>query len=160
MPMNLEGSCNCGVVSFSVATHTPCPFIRCYCNACRKTAGGGGFAVNIMAIANTMVVSGRYFISEHGIVDDSGQSSAARRSFCRDCGTMLWNFDPRWPEMIYPFASAINTPLPVPPQAFHIMRDYKASWVEPDLREGDKVFPRYPDQSIEDWHRSQDLWVA
>ena len=160
MPMKLDGSCNCGVVSFTVASNTPYPYMRCYCNACRKTAGGGGFAINIMAISQTMVVTGSYFIGEHGIIDDSGKPSPARRSFCRDCGTMLWNLDPSWADMIYPFASAINTALPVPPQACHIMQDYKAPWVEPDIREGDKVYARYPDQSIEDWHRSRGLWLA
>lgn len=160
MPMKLEGSCNCGAVSFSVGSHTPHPYMRCYCNACRKTNGGGGFAINIMGLTGTLNVTGRDHIGEHGIINDSGKASSARRSFCRDCGTMLWNFDPRWADLIYPFASAIDTALPVPPHACHIMQDYKASWVVPDIRDGDKVFARYPDQSIEDWHRSQNLWVA
>jgi hypothetical protein len=48
MPIMLEGSCRCGAVRFSVASHTPYPYQLCYCSICGKTAGGAGFAINIM----------------------------------------------------------------------------------------------------------------
>ena len=48
MPMKLAGSCHCGAVKFTVVSHTPYPFMRCYCSICRKTGGGGGYAINIM----------------------------------------------------------------------------------------------------------------
>ena len=35
--MKLEGSCHCGAVRFSVESHEPVPFMRCYCSICRKT---------------------------------------------------------------------------------------------------------------------------
>ena len=44
MPMRLEGSCRCSAISFSVDSHTPYPYQRCYCSICRKSAGGGGYA--------------------------------------------------------------------------------------------------------------------
>jgi hypothetical protein len=44
--MRLEGSCHCGAVRFRVESHTPYPYMRCYCSICRKTQGGGGYAVN------------------------------------------------------------------------------------------------------------------
>jgi hypothetical protein len=40
MPMRLEGSCRCCAISFSVDSHTPYPYQRCYCSICRKSAGG------------------------------------------------------------------------------------------------------------------------
>ena len=57
MAMNLEGSCHYGAVAFSVASHTPYPYFRCCCNACRKTGGGGGYVINIMGLADTMNVA-------------------------------------------------------------------------------------------------------
>jgi hypothetical protein len=57
MPMRLEGSCRCGAVSFSVDSHTPYPYQRCYCSICRKSAGGG-YAINIMGLADTLKVKG------------------------------------------------------------------------------------------------------
>ena len=47
--MQLEGSCHCQAVRFSVESHEPYPFMRCYCSICRKTAGGGGYAINLGA---------------------------------------------------------------------------------------------------------------
>jgi hypothetical protein len=32
--------------------------MQCYCSICRKTAGGGGYAINIMGQAATLQVSG------------------------------------------------------------------------------------------------------
>lgn len=159
MPMRLEGSCNCGAVRYGADSHTPFPYMRCYCTACRKMAGGGGYAVNIMGVADTLTVEGRENIAERGIIADDGEYGPGRRSFCSVCGTMLWNYDPRWPELVHPFASSVDTDLPEPPETCHIMLDYKAPWVTPQIGANDQTFARYPDQSIEDWHRSRDLWI-
>ena len=56
--MKLEGSCHCGAVSFSLDSKTPYPYDRCYCSICRKTAGSGGYAVNIMGEAKTLALKG------------------------------------------------------------------------------------------------------
>ena len=45
--MHLEGSCHCGAVRFSVEAHSPVPFMHCHCSICRKTAGSGGYAINL-----------------------------------------------------------------------------------------------------------------
>ena len=61
-------------------------------------------------------------------------------------------FSPEWPELIHPFASAIDTPLPVPPEHTHLMLGSKAPWVEVTLRKGDLQFDEYPEESIAQWH--------
>ena len=53
----LDGSCHCGAVRFSVSSHTPHPYQLCYCTICRKTAGGGGYAINLMAVAGTLEIT-------------------------------------------------------------------------------------------------------
>ena len=45
MPLLLKGSCRCNAVRFEVESHTPVPFMLCYCSICRKQQGGGGFAI-------------------------------------------------------------------------------------------------------------------
>ena len=37
--MRLEGSCQCGAVTFRVDSPHPYPYQRCYCSVCRKTRG-------------------------------------------------------------------------------------------------------------------------
>ena len=163
MTLRLEGSCRCGAVRFAVETHTPQPYQLCYCSVCRKTAGGGGFAINIMGDAATLDVKGRAAIGVYRaeIADDDGRcrTSEGQRHLCRSCGSALWLFDPRWPDLVHPFASAIDTDLPVPPERVHLMLRFKAAWVEPVLGPHDTVFDEYPEQSIEDWHRSRGLWL-
>ena len=164
MPLTLQGSCRCGSVRFAVESHTPHPYQRCYCSICRKTAGGGGYAINLMGAADTLAVEGREAIAVYRaeIRDGAGhcETSTGERNFCNRCAAALWLYDPTWPGLVHPFASAIDTALPTPPERVHLMLDFKAPWVEPDIRPGDQVFPRYPVQSIEDWHKSRGLWVA
>ena len=156
--MHLEGSCRCGAVVFSVQTHAPVPYQRCYCSICRKTAGSGGYAINLSADAGTLKVKDRGAIgSFHAQID--GETSPAERSFCTHCGTPLWLYDTRWPELLHPLASVIDTPLPKPPATTHLLLADKPDWVEPQIGTDDLVFDGYPEESIEDWHKRHGLWV-
>ncbi|MGP1615271.1 MAG: GFA family protein [Pollutimonas bauzanensis] len=163
--MQLEGSCHCGAVEFSVSSATPYPYQRCYCSICRKTQGGGGYAINLAGDAETMKVTGSASISVyHALLQEPGEKTArpstAERHFCKRCGSALWLFSPEWPELIHPFASAIDTPLPVPPEHTHLLLDSKAPWVEVDARPGDKLFDGYPEESIAEWHKRLGLTEA
>ncbi|MCT8268372.1 GFA family protein [Afifella sp. JA880] len=162
MPMTLKGSCRCGAVHFSVESHTPQPYQLCYCSICRKTAGGGGYAINLGGIAATLKVEGREAIEIFRAEIDRGghcEVSTGERNFCRHCATALWLFDPTWPELIHPFASAIDSELPIPPERVHLMLGSKANWVVPDIGPNDQTFNVYPDESLEGWHKSRGLWV-
>lgn len=156
IPMKLAGSCHCGSVRFSVESPHPYPFNLCYCSVCRKTAGGGGFAINLGADYSSLDVQGREHISVYRVrlSDDQGGESLSegRRSFCARCGSALWVWDSRWPELLHPFASAIDTPLPVPPERTHLMLGSRASWVQPCTGDNDKSFDEYPDESLAEWH--------
>ena len=162
MPMDLEGGCRCGAVSFRLESHTPHPYQRCYCTICRKTAGGGGYAINIMGDAATMRIEGRDAIGVYRAEIDRGgacETSSGRRHYCTKCATALWLSDPAWPDLVHPFASAIDTDLPAPPESTHLMLRFKASWVVPQIGPRDLCFEEYPEESIEDWHRSRGLWI-
>ena len=160
--MRLEGSCHCRAVSFSVEAHSPVPYMHCHCSICRKTAGGGGYAINLGADAATLKVRGRKHVGiYHAILREPGQRatrSPAGRHFCRECGSALWLWDPRWPELVHPHASAIDTPLPKPPETMEIGLDWAPSWV--DVPRGPKHHhhAQMPSESLEDWHRRHGLW--
>jgi hypothetical protein len=62
-------------------------------------------------------------------------------------------FDSRWPELIHPFASAIDTDLPKSPEITHLMMASKKDWVPCHPAEQDKAFAEYPEESIADWHQ-------
>ena len=155
--MQLSGSCYCGAVTFTLEAYAAVPYMRCYCSICRKTAGTGGYAINLGARAETLEVSGEDAITVfHANID--GQRSPAERRFCSHCGTALWLWDPRWPEQIHPMAGAIDTPLPIPPEWHHILLQSKPDWVPIDKHSGDTRFNLYPDSSLEAWHRARNLF--
>ena len=161
--MKLEGSCHCGAVTFTVVSHTPYPYNRCYCSKCRKT-GGGGYTINIMAEADTLNVSGMEHVgvyrskeNHRGDYDTDGLGWS-RMHFCKNCASVLWNFSPKYPQWVYPRATAIDTPLPRAPGQNHYMLAFKPDWVP--VAQGDhcRHFDYYPDEGIEDWHKKRGLF--
>jgi len=156
--MHLEGSCHCGSVKFSVESDSPVPFMRCYCSICRKTAGAGGFAINLGAAARSMKVRGkRHLRIYRALVSDEQRGgmhpSSARHYFCARCGSALWLWNPTWPELVHPHASAIDTPLPTPPREHvHCLVGSKAPWVEVEGRPEDPRIEHHPEMSLSQWH--------
>jgi hypothetical protein len=160
--MRLEGSCHCAKVKFSVDAPEPVPFMRCYCSICRKTAGAAGYAINLGAATPGMKVTGKRHLGIYRARLPGGKGrkarvSEARRYFCVHCGSPLWVWDPRWPELVHPHAGAIDTPLPVPPQSVHIMLGSKAPWVQVEGASGDERFDEYPSMSLAEWHEARKL---
>lgn len=98
--MRLEGSCHCRKVRFSLESTHPYPFNLCYCSICRKTAGSGGYGINLGGDYDTLEVKGEAHINVYRARmanDETGKASRspARRHFCRHCGSALWLWDPR-----------------------------------------------------------------
>lgn len=160
MPVTLQGSCRCGAVHFTVRSHTPYPYQLCYCSICRKV-GGSGYAINIMGDHATLEVGGRENIGRfQATISEDGHThlGPCQRHFCTLCGTMLWVYDDSWPDLVHPFASAIDSDLPEPPERVHMMLDYKPAWTPVAAGPEDRLYGRYSEQSIEDWHLTRGLW--
>ncbi|KII86722.1 hypothetical protein PLICRDRAFT_43372 [Plicaturopsis crispa FD-325 SS-3] len=162
MPAELKGSCHCGAVEFSLKSSTPVPYLVCVCSICRKVGGAGG-SINLGGHSNTLKVhKGKEFISVYKAVLDRGtpeeRIGTSNRSFCSKCSTMLWQFDDKWPELIHPFASAIDTELEIPEEMVVVMMNSKPPYVR--LPEGKKhVYQEYPPDSLEGWHKKHNLYV-
>jgi hypothetical protein len=159
--MRLDGSCQCGKVTFSVDSETPYPYMNCYCSICRKCTGGA-YGVNIMGKRATLKVRGEKYLRDyHARMRAKGKKttlSEGTRVFCGECGTHLYLLDDRWPEGVWPNASAIDTELPEPPERAHVMMNYKPAWVI-DAGDGPR-FKEYPKLSIADWHSTRGLTVT
>ncbi len=161
--MLLEGSCHCGSIKFRFDSETPYPYQACYCSICRKTAGGGGYAINLGGSYESLQIEGQENLRVYNakLYDrgdpDEVEASPAQRNFCGLCGSFLWLYDPRWPELVHLFASAVDTPLPKPPEHVRLMLNYAAPWCEIPSGEGEKHFPEYPEESLEEWHRRHGL---
>ncbi len=155
--MKLEGSCHCQSVTFSLHSKHPYPFNICYCSICRKTAGSGGAAINISGDFKTLKVQGSENISIYHarLVNENTKEiphSPMERHFCKICGSHLWGWDPRWPELVHPHAGAIDTDLPAAPEHTHLMLASKPPWVQAHVAVTDQTFDEYPKESIAAWH--------
>ena len=161
--MRLQGSCHCGAVRFELDCPHPYPFNLCYCSICAKTNGSGGFGINIGGRYDTLkILSGESNISVYRAMMTDAKSGEqapgpAERHFCKTCSSGLWLWDPRWPELVHPFAAAIDSDLPTPPRRTHMMMGSKAAWVSPFIRRGDMAFDEYPHESLAEWHRRHGL---
>jgi hypothetical protein len=153
--MRLEGSCHCQAVSFSLDSQQPWPYQRCYCSICRKTGGSGGYMINLGGDATTLEVSGAEHLAAYqAMVERQGQPVPSRhkRYFCTKCGSHVYAINDRWPELVHPVASAIDSDLPPAPQHVHMMVGSKASWVPDEIGPRDEAYDAYPGQSLAAWH--------
>ncbi len=93
---------------------------------------GRGYAINLGGDARTLKVKGaKHLGTYHAVMREEGKRatrSKAERRFCLKCGSALWLWDPRWPELIHPHASAIDTPLPKPPEVVEAALDFAVGW--------------------------------
>jgi hypothetical protein len=149
--MQLAGSCFCGAVRFTVETRTPYPYRRCYCGRCRKTAGGTGAAANILAQASTLALDGADALTEYAAPDTT------RTRFCSRCGSALYLTIDAAPDFVYPFASAVDTELPEPPERVHVFTVEAPAWARPPSSPDDYSTERNTRESISDWHRRHRL---
>ncbi|KAI0301052.1 Mss4-like protein [Multifurca ochricompacta] len=163
MPVKLKGSCHCGAVSFTVQSSTPVPYQLCVCSICRKVGGVGG-TINLGAHAHTLqITKGKTDISIYKAVLHRGTPEEKRvtseRHFCSRCSAMLWLWDENWPELLHPFASAIDEPeLKVPEEITVLMTTSAPAYVR--LPEGKKrIFEEYPEASLEEWHKEHNEYV-
>ena len=83
--MEIQGSCECGKVTF-VVTGPLSPVVACHCSQCRKTSGHYWAATEVQN-------------AHLRLIKDSGlrwyrSSDQARRGFCVECGSSLfWEAD-------------------------------------------------------------------
>ena len=154
--MHLEGSCHCGVVRFRLESSEPWPYQRCYCSICRKT-GGSDCMINLGGDMTTFHVEGLEHVRIYrAMLERDGKPVRSRhqRHFCSLCGSHLWAWHPAWPDLVHPVASAIDTPLSVPPAQVHMMLASKAPWVQPPIAPADESHDEYPTQSLAAWHEA------
>ncbi|WWD19529.1 hypothetical protein CI109_103990 [Kwoniella shandongensis] len=169
MPVLLEGSCHCKAVKYTVESNTPVPYQLCQCSICRK-AGGYMGSVNIMGNTKTLnIIRGKDKIKVYIAAlaydkdDKPTEEGTSKRSFCTECSSMLWNYHDEWPDWIYPFASTIDSPNPLPaiPESttlVAIKRDSCPDYIP--VPQGAKAYQDYgPGKGIEDWHKQYGAWV-
>ena len=156
--LKLAGSCRCGAVRFSMQSHAPHPYQLCYCTICRKTAGGGGFAINLSAAADSLDVKGRAALRVYR-ADLATKRAASTPAPANEISAenavraLAVRSDLAGSHPSIRIRHRHVTPDASVSHAHHAA--FKASWVEPDIGPNDQTFDDYPDMSIEEWHRAK-----
>ncbi len=84
-------------------------------------------------------------------------ADTTRTRFCSRCGSALYLTIDAAPDFVYPFASAVDTPLPEPPERVHVFTAEAPAWARPPSGSTDLAVERNTNESIEGWHRRHRL---
>lgn len=94
MPYPIEGSCQCGGVTYRLLA-APLKVIACHCKECQKLSTS---AFSITALVNAKDIEFSGTMATWRRVADSGNISGAK--FCPTCGNRIYHFNPDLPDKI------------------------------------------------------------
>ncbi|MFO0566741.1 MAG: GFA family protein [Polyangiaceae bacterium] len=118
---SVNGSCLCNAVRFEL--ELPTRFCaHCHCSLCRR-AHGAAF-VTWVGVPNSQL---RILEGDHAL-RRYASSAPARRSFCGQCGSMLFFESERWPAETHIVRAAIQGDIDQAPAA-HVYWDDRATWM-------------------------------
>ena len=91
----LTGACSCGSVKYRADADLR-RIVNCHCNMCRQM-NGSAFSSYAVIPRKFLVLSGDDNVAEYQVTE------AARKHFCRKCGTPLFNTNEKYPGacMVY-----------------------------------------------------------
>jgi hypothetical protein len=105
-----------------------------------------------LGLADTLKVKGNSALGVWNAPID-GHKGSADRHYCKHCGTPMWVSDEQWPELVHPFASAIDTELPNRLPACICCCATKRAGSNRRSAPMTTALTAIPELSIEDWHK-------
>jgi hypothetical protein len=103
--------------------------------------------VNILAETDTLELGGELTPTRY-----EHPAEPVVTSFCPRCGSALLLDITVFPQWTYPFAAAIDTPLPVPPEFIHVRTEERLGWVPQIGSPEDPQFETNTEESMAEWH--------
>lgn len=94
MTFPIEGSCQCGQVSYTLH-RKPKMVFACHCTECQKLATG---PYSVTAVVDTDAIEFHGELGEWSRTADSGNTNVAR--FCTRCGNRVYHFNPDADETV------------------------------------------------------------
>ena len=120
-PEVIRGACLCEGVQFEVTPPTKwCA--HCHCTMCRRAHGAGVVTWFGARSDSFRLTTGAEQLQWYQ------SSPAARRGFCRSCGTTLFFECARWPSEIHITRASVPGAIDREPQA-HVFYDVRVEWL-------------------------------
>lgn len=135
MKYPIEGSCQCGGVSYQLLSE-PLMVLACHCKECQKLSTSA-FSITAVVSADAVVFQGE--MAEWSRVADSGKINGAK--FCPSCGNRIYHFDPSDPEKIKLKPSSLSDTSMIIPTA-HVWVSEKQDWYS--IPDGVAEFEKQP----------------
>jgi hypothetical protein len=95
----MEGSCNCKEVTFTTSENIKA-ILNCHCNLCRKANGS--------AFSTYVVFADRDFTLVSGTLRTIQLSDNATKSFCANCGSPIFNENPKYAGLKIVYLGALD----------------------------------------------------
>ncbi len=115
-----KGSCHCGAVRFEIHGDIH-GFKHCHCNTCRKIHG------TVYGSSALTPASGFRLVAGEDRLRHYESSPGKRRCFCENCGSHVFAYQERDPEIIILRLGTIDDLGPLTPVA-HIWVSHRAPW--------------------------------
>ena len=117
-----QGSCLCGKIRYTIEGELD-NFSYCHCRSCRK-ASGSAFAANAGLERNHFVLN-----DPEGVLREYESSPGKFRAFCSRCGSPLYAYLAKTPELIRLRLGSLDSPFSGRARV-HIFVGDKADWEE------------------------------
>ncbi len=121
MSHQLSGNCGCGQVKFAIKA-AKANVVNCHCNRCRKLNGSSFSTYFVVAEQGFEISEGENYLSDYS------SSENARKHFCKQCGTPIYNQNLKYPNLRMVHFGAINFLEEVQPNV-NIFCESILSWV-------------------------------
>jgi len=143
MKTPLTGSCQCGGITYSVATE-PVFTYACHCYSCQKRTGSA-CSIGVVIAFDALTLSGE--LTAWSRVSEQGVGNT--RYSCADCGNIIYGLGDNSPAIAKLQAGTLNDSSEVIPEV-HIWTQSKQPWVQ--LPTAVKQYETQPDDLQELLH--------
>lgn len=139
MDIPLQGSCECGAVSFAVPTE-PLLTYACFCTNCQKRTGSA-FSMGLIVPVDALQVNGE--LTAWSRTSDRGRTNT--RYSCAGCGNIIYGVDDSGMNLAKLQAGLLDDTCGVEPEVYLFARS-KPSWLT--LPDRARPFETQPDDPM------------
>jgi hypothetical protein len=122
MNVPINGSCQCGAVTFTLRTE-PLLTYACFCTSCQKRTGSA-FSMGLIVPADALDVSGE--LTAWSRTSDKGHTNT--RYSCADCGNIIYGIDDTGMNLAKLQAGLLEDTCDIEPEVYLFGRS-KQRWV-------------------------------
>lgn len=121
MSDNLSGGCACGAVQYNIEGPVKL-VVNCHCQGCRRRNGASFSTYCVVPQSSFTVERGQDHIGVYGA------NEVGNKHFCKQCGSPLYNFNNRYPDMFMVYYGGVEAHTELTPR-FNIYCESKLPWI-------------------------------